>query len=281
MSRTFVTFASNDMRLALERIGRQAEKMGVFDQILTLDEAALDPDFKKRFSDTLQAGIRGYGYWVWKPQVVLQAMGAMNNGDTLLYADAGCHLNVGGRERLEDYFSMLTDDQPLLIFQNDPEDRVFRQINPNIGNWPNGDWCKGDLIDYLDMRDRKDVLEAQTYYATTFAMRKTPQTLALSKKWLSVIEHDLALVDDSPSKAPNLPGFIEHRHDQAIFSLLCHSMPANVISACEIVYPKITGKGADWNRLASFPIHARRDRGNSRFSSLKIRLKAIFSLHVR
>ena len=29
-----------------------------------------------------------------------------------------------------------------------------------------------------------------------------------------------SLIDDSPSKAPNYPGFREHRHDQSIFSLL-------------------------------------------------------------
>jgi len=31
---------------------------------------------------------------------------------------------------------------------------------------------------------------------------------------------DYHLIDDSPSVVPNLPEFIEHRHDQAVFSLL-------------------------------------------------------------
>jgi len=33
--------------------------------------------------------------------------------------------------------------------------------------------------------------------------------------------HHLELVDDSPSVLPNADGFIENRHDQSVFSLLC------------------------------------------------------------
>ena len=39
--------------------------------------------------------------------------------------------------------------------------------------------------------------------------------------WMAIIiRHDFSLLDDTPSKSPNLKGFQEHRHDQAIFSLL-------------------------------------------------------------
>lgn len=37
---------------------------------------------------------------------------------------------------------------------------------------------------------------------------------------VSVFLTDFSLIDDSPSKSENMNGFIEHRHDQSVFSLL-------------------------------------------------------------
>lgn len=272
MVRAFASFASSNMSGALQRIHGQAVDMGGFDVIRTMDEGDLAPGFRKEFADRLTIGSRGFGYWAWKPQVVSQVMGELAQGDTLLYADAGCHLNPRGRARLDAYFSLLSEETPIVVFQQDPHDTTFGLNNPNIGDWPNRNWTKGDLVDYLGMRERAEVLDAQTYYATTFLMMKCPRTLGLLDDWLNVIRHDWRLVDDSPSRAPNLPGFVEHRHDQAIFSLLCHDAPRRVISSSEIVYPKIRGRGGDWKRLAEFPIHARRDRTNARDGTLIGRL---------
>jgi hypothetical protein len=83
------------------------------------------------------------------------------------------------------------------------------------------------------------------------------------------------LIDDTPSSSPNKYGFIEHRHDQAIFSLLCIKYKVLTVSAYEYWYPK---KGSlqiiapDWAALKEFPIHAKRDKGINSFFEL-VRLK--------
>lgn len=269
MQRVFVSFASSKMEAALFRIRQQADGMQVFDTIRAFDETGLDPAFRAEFSAQLDPGVRGFGYWAWKPQVIKQVMDELKPGDCLLYADAGCHLNRGGHARLLEYFDLLTEDVPIVIFQNDPEDSLFGLRNAGIGDWPNSHWTKGDLIDHLGMRAREDVLAAQTYYATTFLMMKSKASLKLLDDWMDIIRHDWRLIDDSPSQSSNMPGFVEHRHDQAIFSLLCHDAPVHVLSACEIVYPKINGKGGDWKRLSRFPIHARRDRGKKKFTFMR------------
>ena len=33
---------------------------------------------------------RGFGYWCWKPQVILQSLRQINDNDILIYADIGC-----------------------------------------------------------------------------------------------------------------------------------------------------------------------------------------------
>lgn len=269
MRKFFVSFASPNMAGALRRIARQAKEMGCFDTITALDVDGLDPDFVSTFQDKLQMGVRGFGYWAWKAQAVRQVMEQMEEGDCLLYADAGCHLNPRGRPRLDQYFDMLTPDRPMVVFQHDPNDSVFGNVNPHLQSWPNSNWTKGDLIDYFGVRDRQDILEKETYYATTFLMQKGPQSQKFIQDWQAPVLADWGLIDDSPSKSPNMPGFVEHRHDQSIFSLLCNLTAVNAISSCEIVYPKIKGRGGDWKRLKDYPIHARRDRRDSRSSRFK------------
>jgi hypothetical protein len=51
-------------------------------------------------------------------------------------------------------------------------------------------------------------------------IRKCEKSLEIIRKWIKVFYDDFALVDDSPSKYPNFPEFIENRHDQSVWSLL-------------------------------------------------------------
>jgi hypothetical protein len=40
-------------------------------------------------------------------------------------------------------------------------------------------------------------------------------------EWLDVFETRFDLIDDSPSKIKNFSEFVENRHDQSVFSILC------------------------------------------------------------
>ena len=70
---------------------------------------------------------------------------------------------------------------------------------------------------------------------------------------------DFNLIDDTPSKSKNLKGFIEHRHDQAVFSILCKINSVDTLSAYEYWYPSKSKGKPDWSILKDYPIHAKRD----------------------
>ena len=106
MKKIFLSFASSNLHRSLSRIKKEAIDMGVYDRIQILTEIDLDYDFKTRFKQYLTFGSRGYGYWCWKPQIILQTLANMDDGDILQYTDAGCRLNIKGRNRLNDYFEM-------------------------------------------------------------------------------------------------------------------------------------------------------------------------------
>lgn len=46
------------------------------------------------------------------------------------------------------------------------------------------------------------------------------KTRDLLDKWFDITHNHFELVSDAPSMYPNHPDFIEHRHDQSVFSIL-------------------------------------------------------------
>ncbi|WP_199104594.1 hypothetical protein, partial [Aquitalea sp. ASV11] len=96
MAKIFLSFADKRMKKSLTRIKSQAEEMGIYDEIIITTEDDLDANFKENFKEKLKYNIRGFGYWCWKPQIILQTLNKMKDGDILQYTDAGCHLNPSG-----------------------------------------------------------------------------------------------------------------------------------------------------------------------------------------
>ena len=260
MKRYFISFASPRMKSALEKIVKQSIKMNYFDDIIPYTYNDLTADFTERYHDKLDDNIRGFGYWSWKPEIIKQTLAKMKDGDQLLYLDAGCNLNNHGKDRLKQYFDMLSDDTPLVTFLNVTKDTLLFNKDIKLPDWPLKNWIKGDLIDYFNIREQNEILDQQIFFAGILLLQKGKISKTFIDKWEETISTDWSFIDDSPSKSPNLDGFIEHRHDQAIFSVLCNLYPVQQISGCEVVYPKIKGRGSDWKKLKNFPIHARRDR---------------------
>ena len=264
----FVTFADSRMRQPLQRIRRQALEMGFeSDRILVMTEHGLPPDFKMKMRARLVKGSRGFGYWCWRPQVVLQALRQMSDGEILLYCDAGCHLNPKGLPRLREYLSMV-DKCEILAFQGRSLLGTSRYDPMHHFN-PIGMWTKGDVIDYFGVREDKDLLSAGQYSGGVFLVKKSARTIAFYEKYLTIAIEHFEFFDDSPSAAPNLKGFVEHRHDQAVFTLLCMQSGIKALSTCEYgVYaafaPECYRGNRAWSRLGfndmdEFPVHAMRD----------------------
>ncbi|MDR2097992.1 MAG: hypothetical protein LBP37_05675 [Spirochaetaceae bacterium] len=198
-------FADRRLSPALKRFGKQAKQMGIYDGIFLYNENNLDKSFREFFKDKLKLR-RGFGYWVWKPQIILQTLEKLNDGDLLQYADAGCHLNPKGLKRLNDYFEIVNESETgLLAFE--------------MPDYTEKQWTKGDLFDYFGVRNNPDIYPAQIA-ATVLFLRKSKKSVEVIQKWMQVFYDNFALADDTPSLSPNFPEFIENRHDQSIWSIL-------------------------------------------------------------
>lgn len=240
--------------------------MGVFSSVRVLDESSLDPHFVRAHLGLLKKSIRGFGYWVWKPQVILQSLRDLGQEEVLIYADIGFHLEARGRERLLSHVAELTkSSQDLLVFQSVPPIDYPMHDGRKLPTHIDAEWCKGDTLDALGMRKSPLILEP-TVQAGLIYIQVNDRSIAFFEEWNTIMQSDIHLIDDSPSHSANIPGFHEHRHDQSIFSLLVKKKDLGIRkSGFEFWYPSSSDiQVPDWDALSLSPFLAKRDKARKR-----------------
>lgn len=260
-AKTLISFASSNISKAPQRFRAQAEALGVFDEIIIHDEYSLDEDFRRRHAGQLKSHVRGFGYWAWKPQIIAQTMKMMDQGELLCYCDIGCHLNPAGRPRLLEYLAMLEKTaNGMLAFQRKKTATNLAFDDRHYAELTDHQWTKGDVLRYFDVVGYREITHTPTVGAGIIFFRKNALSEHVVSRWLEAINADFSLVDDSPSASANLPGFVEHRHDQALFSILAKLHQVKTLSAYEYWYPDRQHPDLpDWTMLQNHPFHARRD----------------------
>jgi hypothetical protein len=236
----FATFGdSNIYRNAINMIINEANSMNIFDKIFAYDETKLDSRFLEKNKEFINQNRRGYGYWIWKPQVIKQTFECMNDGDTLLYADSGCRLNIQGIKRLLEYKEKTEASEhknlsfPLSYYFKGYKSSHLEKI-----------WTKGDVYNIFDMTGKE---EAQLV-GGIFLMTKCEKTVNMINKWLEICEK-YTTIDDSPSKKPNCEGFQEHRHDQSVWSVVRKHYGTEILESDETYH-------LDFGANLDKPIHA-------------------------
>jgi hypothetical protein len=236
----FATFGtSNGWINAVNRITSQAHQLNYFDQVYSYTEKELSDSFKKDLGSFCYSN-RGFGYWIWKPQVILQTLEKMNDGDILLYADCGCHLFKEGITRLNDYFD-LANQHDLVTFQIQPTSHTEAK------------WTKRDLLELFPSVDPY----SPQVLGGIHIMKKSSVTVQLVQDWFTFMKENFNLINDSPSKLSNYPEFREHRHDQSVFNMLVKSRKIGITLKDETYWGESLG---GWDNYKYYPIHAKRDR---------------------
>lgn len=210
----FVTFANRAFSKTLERMKCQItsseETMHLFDKYYFLTEEDLDRDFMKKLKPWLYR--RGYGYWRWKSYVVSRQFAKLADGDVLVYADAGCDYNPYAIGRLREYIDMAKSSESGIVAFQDGCMEYQR--------------TKGDVIDYFKARKAYNLLNSNQFWGGYFVLVKSKKTTLFVEEWADICTNYPDLVTDKHSTSPNLEGYIEHRHDQSVFSLLAKQYDA-------------------------------------------------------
>lgn len=272
-SRHFLTFADSRFRPSLARISAEARQTGVFNSVTALTEHGLDRSFRSRHRRLLGPVVRGFGYWIWKPQAILQTVRSLPDGDMVAYCDVGCRFTQNGRKRLEEYFTRASDsDVTVAAFKYDPPQPPFPYDGRRLFDLRSGQWTKGDLLAHFQLQNDAVFLNDYCFVATAVFLIVSASSRTFLQTWLDVMESDTQLIDDTPSRTPNKPEFIEHRHDQAVFNCLAYKHQVSALCGYEIQYPGATPQENDWDTIRDYPIHARREKTLSRSGRLWTRI---------
>ena len=252
-------FATSDLSRSADRLKKQAEESNYYDEIQILGPSNFDEKMKKKFKEIVhQRKNRGYGYWFWKPLFIKKIMQQVNLGDIIHYVDVGCHIQ-NKNSKFNDYLNLIIDKNKwILSFQYFSE----RKKLTNRISFPKREefkYTKSDLLDYFGFLDNKNITNSPQFWAGSFFIVRRAESINFLDEWIDVFEKKLDLIDDSKSNIENLKGFIENRHDQSVFSLLCKKYNIKSLSAYDECEWGEKENKRTWEHNKDNPILAMRD----------------------
>lgn len=202
-----INYADEKFKNAQKLNSKTAIKWGA-DKVIEYSIDDIDDEFYEQ-NKHIFCYSRGAGYWLWKPYIILKTLQDIEYGDYLIYSDAG--------SAFVNRISYLID-----ILNRDHLDVLCFCIN----QWERR-WDKRDALILMDA-DKDEILDSNQIWAGYILVKKTDYTIELISEYLRYAQ-DRRIITDEPNVMgyDNYPEFVENRHDQTIWSLLCklHRIP--------------------------------------------------------
>ena len=196
-----VTYGTPNYRKSLDRLVSQAESICVFDEIRVFTPELLSDELK---SSVVIKEKRGGGLWSWKPDILFTTMQQSDDGDIIVYCDAGC--SVYKSNEWNKIFKIMEDHD--LLAQ-----RIFARTEQ---------WTR---IEIMQLFEANGPYWGKCYqYQATMVIKNSAFSRRFVKEWRDLmIMNPLLVMDVSPEDMKKqLPQFIENRHDQALYSALVY-----------------------------------------------------------
>ena len=253
-----LAFGTDDLNKSAKRLKLQALESKYYSEIKILSSKDLDKYAKNFIENVIKKnGKRGFGYWFWKPYLILKVINELKDNDIIHYLDIGCHIN-NNSNKFKKYISLLdADTRGLVAFQYYPiVNEDFKDIDfPKREEYK---FTKADLFDYFGYLNNDKIINTPQFWAGSFFIKKNDFCIRFLENWIEVFKNNFELINDSPSSKKNFPGFIENRHDQSVFSLLCKKNSILSVSAYESDWA-IKKNQRTWEHNKTNPFLAKRD----------------------
>ena len=255
MATIFISYADGNMSYSLKRIGRQAKRLGIFDEVILYTPDKL-PEYILK--GPLMQYRRGGGYWSWKPAIIHETLQRADEGDVVVYVDAGCTLRKGNEWNL---FIRLLQRFDTVCFQYD-------ESQPQWERWGSKSaklkyWTKESTLKFFEERFNDAGLGESPHIMGGILFMKNKENSFLND-WLDItLHHPELIIDPSPEEIARQPeGFAGHRHDQSVITPLALHDPS------VIILPEVMEK-EEYHSI----IWASRIRANNRWEVIAFTLK--------
>lgn len=206
-----VSFASHGYEKWQDQLGRCCKRFGISHCGYSEDWLKSTPEYHEHLD--LFSSRRGFGFWAWKPLVILDALQCYQ--EPVIYCDSAVIFDVDPTPIVDKiscigvYTTDRTPGHPV-----DPPEYI------------NHTWVKRDAF-VLTECDSEKYWSGIHIWAGVVVARDIAKPFI--REWLKY-SLDRRIVSDDPNVCylPNLPEFRDHRHDQAILSLMCLKYPWKV-----------------------------------------------------
>lgn len=226
-----VAFADSKYKNTAQRLYKEAIEFNKFNSINIYDE---NDDSINEHLNFISNNERGFGYWIWKPCIILKTMNKIDWNDVLVYVDIGCSFNNKGIPRFNEYINMVKkSENGMLVFE-------LEHLEKN--------WTKRYTSKLLDCES--ECLNSGQIISGIIFIKKTKFNIDFISLWLEKMTTNnySLLVDDYSEK---------HRHDQSILSILVKKYHPNAIVLKDETYEVFNGDFKSEN-AKKYPIHATR-----------------------
>jgi hypothetical protein len=169
------------------------------------DTLPCDEDLKQYFETYKN---NGYGFYAFKPLIILDVMNKIDDGDVVIYHDAG---------RPEYKFEVKNNIRPLIsIIKNH-----YQGIGLCEGPWSHNQYTKDKCFKLMDC-DTPYIRQKTQLAANWGIFEKNPKSLLFLNDWKKwCLTHEVVCTEE-PDEI-NHDGFTAHRWDQSILTNLFHT----------------------------------------------------------
>lgn len=179
---------------------RLAKVVGGFDEVFGFLKSDIDEEFY-RINKAILDRPKGGGYWLWKPYFILKKLYELEDGDYLFYSDSGAfflkNINFLILEMTKSNQDIMGFELPLIERQ----------------------WTKKELFLNMDCKD-DFYSDSNQLLASYMLIRKSEFSLFFFEQYLAYACNELNITDKLDPSVEQSKDYIDHRHDQSVFSLL-------------------------------------------------------------
>ena len=172
-----------------------------FDKVISYRPRDIDKFFFLNNAEILSQK-EGNGYWLWKPYFIHKSLHFLHDGDFLFYCDSGSYF-IGSIQPLIDICSKTGQD--VVVFDVGFVEKNYTKRDAFI-------ILNSDTADYTDSIQR---------LGSFILVRRSKFSIEFISTFLEYAQDKRLITDmDNVMGYPDYEGFIAHRHDQSILSLL-------------------------------------------------------------
>ena len=207
MKKILCSYSTIEFKKSLDLLEKTANEIGHVETIMYNKEWLEALEFYKKNKYILSQP-RGAGYWMWKFPTIFNTLETLEDGDIVMYVDAG--------------IKVIDDLNPLFeVAKNNRNNRpvFFKLPAVDVPHHLLKTWTKKDAFVLMDA-DTPKYWNANMVNAAVSLWTKNTETLTFLNEWEKYLR-DPRILTDSPNMCGfNYAEFKNHRYDQSILSIL-------------------------------------------------------------